>query len=585
MKKIIFFLILATGMVTGFSQSVLRPEHNIKATSLTLPTTGTISIGEHTISRYSASYLGLNTGLNIRGALFDINGSSKLQGKDTSNTNSSIATRYWTNQNYVNYSTSTIPLSYDTVTFSINKQAERGYAWGLNAYTFNNSTTFLNTLYVRAVQTGTFKMHIGTINGTKISVKYTKLLYAATTGLITYPLDSLQLPYLPQGVNYYVFLENISGSTRGPVGYESITSLPSKYFGLSDSVYVSGVYDVSAWIKVTNYSFNSGTNADLTALTNHVNAYLPAVSFNLTTELAKDECWIPAGNYTISSPITITTGKRIHGIPGKTILDASVSGCNIFNIASKTDVLIDGLVLKGSGSAIDYSSTAVLSDTTKIKADTLRGTQIGIKITSSDRVTIRNCEIYYMTHSGIYTYYVGNSWVYGVNIDGNFIHDNYCGVRLDTRSEYSRVMNNAINNNQMGVKCTSGNMLFTGNSITKNVVGFVLGPGDNNSHGSMSACQMNHCGLYGLFIYATDNGFTFTGTQHWSAPVLISSSKGSVFTGCEFGVEPTFINGGGNAIVGSTFNSGQIITTSGTTHLNLKGNVYFDGSSSSAINN
>jgi len=430
-------------------------------------------------------------------------------------------------------------------------------------------------LKINATAVGSFKVALFTLSGL-VSTKIVETTLTDTTiGVKTYVFsDIFDLTALNASTKYYVFVQN---STNSPIRYTANASPGGYFINILDETALT-TYDLNLNVWIEYYDL-TGVSVRLDALDGI------ATSFDLATELAaKDDIFIPIGTWTINTTVVVASGKRIRGVPGKSILQAGASVTKVLDVTG-SDILIDGIKIIGTYSNPDISSTALINSDADVLAENGAGTKYGIHLNGGERIIVKNCFITNFDYCGIYLSATGTNWIDGVSVTDCYVQNSYIGMKCGTIAEYSKISNNSFNLNVIGLVIASGNLLFTNNSATKNRMGVVIRDGTNDSHGSISNIQVNHCNWKGLLISGITFGMIISGIQSHSGSILINAAAGGVIISSSqlySGISIT--NGGGVSIVGCVFSSGTP-TLSGTTYVKMAGNIYADGADNAAINN
>jgi len=386
------------------------------------------------------------------------------------------------------------------------------------------------------------------------------------------------------------------------------TSTFTKYKGkfnantLQFGVFISApnsVYNSNVLVRNFNVYINNTVQNDLY---NEINILSGgAVSnFDLQAELnSKDNVLIPPGTHTINTTINIPSGKKIRGIRGKSILQASASVLNVLSIDGAQDVTLEDFTIKGTqadyalNGALNSVGSGVIADFNEAISENGVGTKSGIYLNDSEQINFKGLEISNFDAYGIDNRLSGKNYTGGVKITDCYIHNNYTGLKLSDEAEYSIYSNNSITRNQIAVRCESGNNTFTGNHIDKNRVGVVMTDGLNNSHGSFVGGTINHNSLFSVALNELEFGQIFNAVNIWYGDIYVKDSKGVSFSDCLLSnlsifADGNFTGGGIWQIINSMFRTSVVINenhNSNTSNLSLKGNNYIDGSSNASVNN
>lgn len=314
-------------------------------------------------------------------------------------------------------------------------------------------------------------------------------------------------------------------------------------------------------------------------------------TFDLAAELAiKDIVIIPEGTWTISSTINVPSGKKIYGIRGKSILQASSGVLKVLNLTSVSNVSISGILIKGVYADVDPTDTSKIANKEQALAENGAGTKYGIYIESSNKITIDDVEVRNFDYCGIYVKTIAGNYINGITISSSYLNNNYIGLKLADSSEYSIYSGLHINTNEIGLVVESANNNVQSSSITKNVFGIVVkAVGVNTGHGSISNSMINHNTVMALYVDTIDSGYIIDGCNiHYpeTNTIYLKNASGVIISSMNLYGRATVEGGGGNMLVSSNFRIvGSTITLVGTTYLSLKNNIYVNGSNPSAINN
>ncbi|MGE5353923.1 MAG: hypothetical protein ACM3P0_17685 [Acidobacteriota bacterium] len=417
--------------------------------------------------------------------------------------------------------------------------------------------------------------HLGGI-WTKIS----EVTKTPAAGLNSYQLSDLVDPSLLNiGTRYNVVI-GTSALPRCGVKWSS-GSFDGFNIVMATGAYIADpTFYLNCWLDTYDSSLNP--------INNKLNIAMGKVgSFEMVQALQNlNEVVIPDGTWEIDSNIVIPSGKIIRGVRGKSILQAGSSVTKLIDLSNIYDVIIDGIKLKGTGADIDITSTAKINSNADILAKNGIGTKHGIYIDHSDRVKITNCEISNFDNSGIYSTFTGNSWINGILVSDNYIHDNYLGINSATRTEFSKFVNNSVNLNLIGQIIQGGNTSLANCTIAKNRCGLVLINGDNDSHGVAVNVMIPHNNYIAMLIDNITYGFSFANLQQFDDSIVqILNSKGVVINSSLLSGAYTITGCASAAILGCMFNTGSTITQSSNTYLGLKNNFFIDGSSAASLNN
>ena len=424
---------------------------------------------------------------------------------------------------------------------------------------------------------------------------------------------------LESGVDYYVFLEvkRISGDASGtkewrigyPVGagnYASFTPTDSWQYitgtfnttSISYGLFISASNDLTQQvIQVRNVFVEKRTylQEDHETRLNNLEASTSNWNTDLATSLSLyDNVFVPVGTHTITTPVTITTGKKISGVKGKSILQTSGID-TLLNIDNASDITITDLTLLGEASDNSYTwqgvSSGVIDSLQGAENYDNIGTSIGIKIDNSNGIILQNLEVKNFDRAGIEISNTGDTYADGFWITDCLIEHCYIGLYLNNEAEFSLVKGLVSRINQIAVYHTSGNMAFANCSFNTNRIGLFIKDGVNGSHSSYSNSNFNHCSLYGVCADSVVNGMMIDNPQLWYAPVYLKDSRGitvsdGLIGNASFYFEGSY-SGGANLVNDMMFYNGTVYENynSSTSNTKLKNNWFRDGSTSTSINN
>ena len=176
-----------------------------------------------------------------------------------------------------------------------------------------------------------------------------------------------------------------------------------------------------------------------------------------------------------------------------------------------------------------------------------------------------------------------------MKMSGNVFMYNYGGANFDVRSEYHQLSQNTFAYNMIGCNIEGGNNFGSTNHFNRNGVGLVLRGTSavNDTHGSMSACTLNHNFSYSLFCIDVNNGYTLNGCHFYDGKIYLNNSRGVNIQGGMIPADIEIVNervDGMNIISNNIFIS-NIVPIGSTAKLSMSGNKLLSGGSPSNINN
>jgi hypothetical protein len=454
--------------------------------------------------------------------------------------------------------------------------------WSENGNWFDQKYKIFDKLSIRAYANGNAVVGLFVLNGTT-STKISDKTITLTTGVNHFSLSDITDAELTEGVKCHIFIKDNNNAVGYTIPGDSNGGL---YILIADETTVNSFnIKIGMWVETKAQNQLNLQNIDLQ---NDVNIL--------------SEINLPEGIYTITQTLVIPSGKRLIGIPGKTIIQADSNVTPLISISGVNDVLIDGITFKGSSANVimkpGYFAGAeegVVDTFEEGVLETNVGTKKGIYINASERVIIRNCEVCNFDKYGIEVLLSGKYIGYGFRLDNLYIHDCYIGVKTDSEAEYSTINAITATHCQIGAFCNSGNNIWSSSHFDNNRIGAIISDGYNNSHGSFVGCTFNHNSLYGLAVNEIHAGEIISACQFWYGDIYVKGSRGPVFNACEIATQVfadgnydgSYGTGGMWMICNSIFLGGAIYQNynGNTSNLKLKNNWFMDGGDSASINN
>lgn len=105
-------------------------------------------------------------------------------------------------------------------------------------------------------------------------------------------------------------------------------------------------------------------------------------------------------------------------------------------------------------------------------------------------------------------------------------HDNFIGVRFDTRAEYITASHLHCHHNVTGVIVHAGNSNIANSNIGENIDGLVIVDHENGSHGSVTGCLANHNQRYALWAREVENGMAITNCCFFYGTLRLENCSG-----------------------------------------------------------
>ena len=232
------------------------------------------------------------------------------------------------------------------------------------------------------------------------------------------------------------------------------------------------------------------------------------------------------GVYVFSDTVKIMSNTSLVGSTNTVFtLSPESSSDTLMSVASLADnVFISHIVLRGEQSDLP----------------TTEGNKIGLCVDGALRVNIENVEI-----SGFdkYGFYGANM---SSNANGEFykmlqitncrFYNNYYGMCLGKRCEYTQVLNCVFGNNNIGCLNQGGNNSYVSCIFNVNNTGFRMDSKNlsNPAHGGCNGCTFNH-NTQAIEVNDCTIGWIFDGCQIFYGTVDLKESCGVVFNACIFG--------------------------------------------------
>lgn len=442
---------------------------------------------------------------------------------------------------------------------------------------FNGIDRVLHTVTVGSANNGVVGVALFTISGTTATLFSSKNLnVVAGTNVFTATEISDTPPVA--GTRYYVAFKKVSGDT---IGVKADNTGGGRNIPNANPTQVN----------TNNFSTSYYLSLKKEVLTNNQN-------FNFANEVAKkDNIFIPAGTHSVAQKVSLRSGQKIYGIPGKSILEfdtTTLTDC--LEIKDIDSVLLDGLIVKGKDANTTMIGNDVGSGVIATVADAVAltglGTHNGIVINNAKNLNFRNLEVSNFNGYGIKGENYGALYNKTSKFTDVMVHDCYAGVAVRNQFEYNTLTGIHSYRNQIGVIVDAGNNSFTGCNISGNRVNWLFLSGLNNAHGSITGGSHNHASLAGFIFKDIQYGQAISGANIWYSLVYIINSRGitfsgSIFSNSSFTVDGVFTGGGVNQVSGSCFVNGSFNYSNGASaaNLRLKNNYVMGGGSDTGYNN
>lgn len=158
------------------------------------------------------------------------------------------------------------------------------------------------------------------------------------------------------------------------------------------------------------------------------------------------------------------------------------------------------------------------------------------------RSAVANCIIRNFNGGGITARNTGMSPAENLIIDSCFIYYCAAGINFERLTEFHRVTGVTAQDCLYGCIDNGGNNNFVNCDFSQNTVGLLIdnssSQSPNNSHGTFSACTINHSGGNNgtaIRILGAESGEIFTGCQIFFGKIEIEDSVGIRFIGANIG--------------------------------------------------
>lgn len=208
----------------------------------------------------------------------------------------------------------------------------------------------------------------------------------------------------------------------------------------------------------------------------------------------------------------------------------------------------------------------------------------GVKISGCSKGKVRNVEIFGISGAAI-DLSSSVAWNDRIDVAGFDFHDCYYGIHTHDGGEYALFRGGFLHKNVFGAKISSGNILLSDISITKNSIGLYVTGGSNDAHGVCKGLMLNH-NNQNLVISGVTNGQTFDGCNIFGhllgggniGSVEISNSNGIVFNGGQIGSVNISIDANSRVYMrGVVFQGVVNVTAPAGAYLDAKGAIVMPG--------
>lgn len=130
--------------------------------------------------------------------------------------------------------------------------------------------------------------------------------------------------------------------------------------------------------------------------------------------------------------------------------------------------------------------------------------------------------------------------------EGNTIsgeaHNCHIGVYADERAEYIKHFGFTATGCNYGARVRGGNFVGAASNLSRNVVGFDLLPGDNDSHGIATGMMINHNTSLNIRGRSIANGYHFIACEVYEAAIYLSDCTRVLFAHCFIDVNNYYLS-------------------------------------------
>jgi hypothetical protein len=148
---------------------------------------------------------------------------------------------------------------------------------------------------------------------------------------------------------------------------------------------------------------------------------------------------------------------------------------------------------------------------------------------------VSSCEFLNLGGAGYYVARVVRNHEGNILTNSIFSRCNY-GIDVAERGEYTTISSCNIDRCTQGIRIIGGNTVVVGCSVSDCTIGFLVGRGDNDAHGTVSSCLINHSGQYAVkFENPFTEDFRFADCEIYFGSIWCYRSNGMSFANCTFG--------------------------------------------------
>lgn len=409
-----------------------------------------------------------------------------------------------------------------------NNTADSGTEW-FNINCYCNPQRTLNAIHIYARVAGTFTIKLrrmsdfGYFYGWDVTCQ---------VGDNTIPISGFDYD-----TPFYVTVTGKSGAAMGTI-YPAQQLNPDCYTVVNNSMVFSG-YEVGYWLDINDYG---------NLLVNRV-AHLEQIvggssSSDINLMLAQsDDVKLEPRDYLITTPVVLSSGKKLHGSFGKTRLILSNGCTTAISGTDCNDIEISGLEIVGTQVNYRYEMNGIVAgdgyDLVETEADAIAlnymGSEIGIHLIRCENVLLNDLKINHITGSAIRCNHVGMNYTKGLNSTNVFITNCYNGIYCENEHEFSQYTNFTITVCMIGLYVASGNLIFTAGHVTRCRVGIQYVEGYNHAHGICNGLEVKHNQIAGILFHNCTYGQFVQGIFLQYSNIIIRNSTDVVFDAVNIG--------------------------------------------------
>ena len=308
-------------------------------------------------------------------------------------------------------------------------------------------------------------------------------------------------------------LEPIQGP-QGEPGLSAYEIAVKNGYSGSESEWLASLSD-STELNAARYGIVPGVvdESSMTALLQQASAQNKTIRFN-------------DGVYIFSSTMNVLSNTSIVG-----------STNTIFQLAP--DASADTLIRISAGADNVFLSHLNLQGG-NAEAPTTAGKRTGLSISGTAAINLENIEISGFDLYGLYATSTASTstgkFYKMLQITNCRFYNNYYGMCLGPRCEYTQTLNCVFGNNYIGCLNQGGNNSYASCIFNVNHIGFQMDSAglSNPAHGGCNACTFNH-NDYPIVVNDCSIGWIFNGCQVFYGTIRLNESVGVVFDSSIFG--------------------------------------------------